>query len=50
MLQAGIETWLTLRQPDNIPHSYEQSQRKRRNFNVYVIILIVSYFLYNLHG
>ena len=31
MLQAGIEIQLTLRQPDNIPYSYQKTQRKQGN-------------------
>ena len=28
MREARIETWLTLRQPDMLLHSYQQTQRK----------------------
>ena len=32
MLQAGMETWLTLRQTDILGQSYHYSKRKRNNF------------------
>ena len=38
MILDGIETRLTLREPDNIPHRHKQSQRKRMNFNAYFLI------------
>ena len=32
MLQAGIETKMTLRQLDILPQNYRHSQRKQRTF------------------
>ena len=50
MLQAGIETWLTLCQPDILPQSHQQTQRKGRDFNIYVslfcFVLICTFYGY----
>ena len=44
MFQAGIETWLTLHQPNNITLRPQQSHHKQRNFNAYVLISFCLYF------
>ena len=47
MLQAGIETRLTLRQADIFPKSYHHSKRKWRNFlHMIFYIYVIGYLEY----